>query len=175
MDYINKSPKKKPSKEQLHQSKKIKVVGALFILVILLAVVIFSLTQNKENSSVTADVQKSAVAAKNADDDFQIPDKPDPKYDYPETLKNDKPSSSTDYIVPESTPHQIRCGAFRKESDAQRLKNKIAKFTPMRVKRSGDWFVVISPDLPSKRRAENLKNQIKTKVRVYECVLRKRN
>lgn len=175
MDYINKSPKKKPSNKQLQQSKKIKIVGGLFILVILLAVVTFSLTQNKENSSVTADVQKPTVGTKNSDDDFKIPDKPDPKYVYPETLKNDKPSSSTDYTVPESTPHQVRCGAFRKESDAQRLKNKIAKFTPMLVKRSGDWFVVTSPDLPSKRRAENLKNQIKTKVRVYECVLRKRN
>ncbi|WNC70074.1 SPOR domain-containing protein [Thalassotalea nanhaiensis] len=174
MDYVNKSPKRNPSKQKQQRAYKIK----LFTTILTVGIVTPVIGLNFYNSST----EKQTVAISTQVNDSQteelvLPNKPKPKYVFPEKLEQGQISFiERDYDTPDSTPHQLRCGAFKLESDAQNLKNKISKLTPMNVSSSGKWYVVTSPYFANKRKAENFKNQIKKNLKIYECVLRqKRN
>ena len=173
MDYVNKSPIRKPKQRYKNKNKNKNKVSLLaaFVAVSVIAVVIGFNIYTSSTAKQTA--SKSEQSITKPDDNSALPIQPKPTWVYPTMLQQEKPISiSKDYETPDSTPHQLRCGAFKRQSDAQNLKIKISKITPMNVSRSGSWYVVTSPYLANKRNAEDLKNQIKKKLKVYNCILR---
>ncbi|WP_371189170.1 SPOR domain-containing protein [Thalassotalea maritima] len=119
----------------------------------------------QETTSNTVKVSKQQQA--------ELPALPEPDFVYPDLLTKNKDIDIDAYDVPDPTPYRLRCGAFRQYSDALRLANKVSPVFNMSVVQSGNWYIVRSGYLGSKRDAQNMNNKIKRNVRVFDCLLQK--
>ena len=98
-----------------------------------------------------------------------LPEKPQPKWDYVDTLKTkevkvDIPEEETNY-----TPYQMQCGSFRNKDDAESLKAKIAfQGLESMVKKTGNWYRVILGPYERKRLAEKERHKLQ-RARINGC------
>lgn len=90
-----------------------------------------------------------------------LPEKPQPKWQYEESL----PSKEVQVDIPEekknTRPYQMQCGSFRKQKDAESLKARIA-FQGLNsiVKKTGSWYRVILGPYDRKRIAEKERHKL---------------
>ncbi|PKG38201.1 SPOR domain-containing protein [Psychromonas sp. Urea-02u-13] len=90
-----------------------------------------------------------------------LPEKPQPKWQYEESL----PTKEVKVDIPEeeanTRPYQMQCGSFRKQGDAESLKARIA-FQGLNsiVKKTGSWYRVILGPYDRKRMAEKERHKL---------------
>jgi cell division protein FtsN len=90
-----------------------------------------------------------------------LPEKPQPKWQYEESL----PSKEVIVDIPEekanTRPYQMQCGSFRRQGDAESLKARIAfQGLNSTVKKTGDWYRVILGPYNRKRIAEKERHKL---------------
>jgi len=90
-----------------------------------------------------------------------LPEKPQPKWDYVDALKN----KEIEVDIPEEKgpkrPYQMQCGSFRSQNDAETLKARIAfQGLESQVKKTGDWYRVILGPYDRKRVAEKQRHKL---------------
>jgi cell division protein FtsN len=98
-----------------------------------------------------------------------LPEKPQPKWQYEQSL----PSKEVIVEIPEekknTLPYQMQCGSFRKKSDAESLKAKIAfQGLNSTVKKTGSWYRVILGPYDRKRLAEKERHKLQ-RARINGC------
>jgi len=90
-----------------------------------------------------------------------LPEKPQPKWQYEESL----PSKEVVVDIPEekknTRPYQMQCGSFKKQGDAESLKARIA-FQGLNsiIKKTGSWYRVILGPYDRKRLAEKERHKL---------------
>lgn len=99
----------------------------------------------------------------------KLPEKPQPKWDYVDTLKNKEVQVDIPEEKKPTRPYQMQCGSFRKKADAETLKAKIA-FQGLEsiVKKTGDWYRVILGPYERKRPAERDRHKLQ-RARINGC------
>ena len=117
-----------------------------------------------DKPQVTKAVSKQAVKKEEL-----LPEKPQPKWQYEESL------SSKEVVVdiPEekvnTRPYQMQCGSFRKKGDAESLKARIAfQGLNSTVKKTGSWYRVILGPYDRKRVAEKERHKLQ-RARINGC------
>jgi len=84
-----------------------------------------------------------------------LPEKPQPKWDYLDTLKTKEVKVDIPEEKKPSRPYQMQCGSFRNQKDAESLKATIAfQGLESQVKKTGNWYRVILGPYERKRIAE---------------------
>lgn len=84
-----------------------------------------------------------------------LPEKPQPMWDYVDTLKTKEVTVDIPVDEKPTKPYQMQCGSFKNRGDAESLKAKIA-FQGLEsiVKQTGNWYRVILGPYDRKRLAE---------------------
>ncbi len=109
-----------------------------------------------EKPEVTTTVTKKPVKKEEL-----LPEKPQPKWQYEESL----PKKEIEVDIPEeeknTRPYQMQCGSFKKQGDAESLKARIA-FQGINsiVKKTGSWYRVILGPYDRKRMAEKERHKL---------------
>ena len=192
MDYVNKTAKAKPRKHKRSKPKKssaknnnhsrrnqqnklTKPIAGISIIAIVVLIGFFVLTDNSStDASADSNNQTQDNATSNSNSGFEAPPLPKDDYGFSKKLAKDKPpGDGSSYPVPDAVPHRLLCGAFKQQTDANKVAAKIKQLTPINVTKSGSWYVVTTPFFQNKRTAEDFKNKIRKTVNVYDCVLRK--
>ena len=84
-----------------------------------------------------------------------LPEKPQPMWDYEDSLKVKEIKVDIPKTKKPTKPYQMQCGSFRKKNDAETLKAKIAfQGLTSQVKKTGSWYRVILGPYDRKRLAE---------------------
>lgn len=98
-----------------------------------------------------------------------LPEKPQPKWDYVDTLKTKEVKVDIPVETKPSKPYQMQCGSFRNKSDAESLKAKIAfQGLESTVKKTGNWYRVILGPYDRKRLAEKERHKLQ-RARINGC------
>jgi len=93
--------------------------------------------------------------------DDLLPEKPQPKWQYEESLQNKEVIVDIPEETKNTRPYQMQCGSFRKQNDAESLKAKIAfQGLNSTVKKTGDWYRVILGPYERKRVAEKERHKL---------------
>ena len=91
----------------------------------------------------------------------QLPEKPESKWEYEDTLKTKKVEVDIPVETKKTRPYQMQCGSFRKQTDAESLKARIAfQGLTSIVKKTGSWYRVILGPYNRKRMAENDRHKL---------------
>ena len=91
----------------------------------------------------------------------QLPEKPQPKWEYENTLKTKEIVVDIPEAKKSTRPYQMQCGSFRQQGDAEALKAQIA-FQGLNsiVKHTGNWYRVILGPYERKRTAEKDRHKL---------------
>lgn len=90
-----------------------------------------------------------------------LPEKPQPKWDYVDTLKTKEVKVDIPKEIKPTKPYQMQCGSFRNKSDAESLKASIAfQGLESLVKKTGSWYRVILGPYDRKRVAEKQRHKL---------------
>jgi cell division protein FtsN len=90
-----------------------------------------------------------------------LPEKPQPKWEYENTLKTKKITVDIPETKKETRPYQMQCASFRAQGDAESLKAKIAfQGLNSEVRKTGDWYRVILGPYERKRLAEKHRHKL---------------
>lgn len=90
-----------------------------------------------------------------------LPEKPQPKWDYVDTLKTKEVVVDIPKEIKSSVPYQMQCGSFRNKDDAESLKANIAfQGLESTVKKTGSWYRVILGPYERKRLAEKQRHKL---------------
>ena len=155
------STKKQPARRsqagKRNQPKKGFPFVALFGAVLLMGFIgyfMFAVDKPKE----TPKVVETQAPVKSED---QLPEKPQPKWEYESTLKNKEVIVDIPEQTKSTRPYQMQCGSFRNKKDAESLKAKIA-FQGLNsiVKHTGNWYRVILGPYERKRVAEKERHKL---------------
>ncbi|MCW8995834.1 MAG: SPOR domain-containing protein [Psychromonas sp.] len=91
----------------------------------------------------------------------QLPEKPQPKWEYEQTLKTKEVEVDIPAEKKSSRPYQMQCGSFRHQGDAESLKARIAfQGLNSQVKKTGNWYRVILGPYERKRVAEKNRHKL---------------
>jgi len=107
------------------------------------------------------EVPKAVVKQPSVKVEEQLPEKPQPKWEYESMLKNKEVVVDIPEEKKSTRPYQMQCGSFRHKDDAESLKAKIA-FQGLNsiVKHTGNWYRVILGPFERKRLAEKQRHQL---------------
>ena len=111
-----------------------------------------------------------SVVKKTVKKEELLPEKPQPKWQYEQSL----PSKEVVVDIPEkktnTRPYQMQCAAFKNQEDAEALKAKIAIKSGLSsiVKKTGRWYRVILGPYDRKRLAEK-ERHILQRVKINGC------
>jgi len=153
------APKRSKKKEK--QGFPFLAIGIALLILAFLGYVIFA--------PDTAEQQPAKVAPKVVKQEEQLPEKPQPKWQYEESLQNKEVIVDIPEEKKNTRPYQMQCGSFRSQSDAESLKAKIAfQGLNSTVKKTGDWFRVILGPYDRKRMAEKDKHKLQ-RARINGC------
>jgi len=90
-----------------------------------------------------------------------LPEKPQPKWEYENTLKTKEIEVDIPVEVKKQRPYQMQCGSFRRQGDAESLKARIAfQGVTSQVKKTGNWYRVILGPYKRKRLAEKDRHKL---------------
>lgn len=90
-----------------------------------------------------------------------LPEKPQPKWDYVDTLKTKEVVVDIPKETKSSVPYQMQCGSFKDKGDSESLKAKIAfQGLESTIKKTGDWYRVILGPYERKRVAEKERHKL---------------
>ena len=157
----NSSKKKKPTtrKRQVskrNQTKKDFPFLALFTALLLMGFIgyfIFAVDKPPE----TAVANKKPAPRK----EEQLPEKPQPQWEYEDTLKNKEIEVDIPAEKKPTRPYQMQCGSFRRQGDAESLKARIAfQGLNSQVRKTGNWYRVILGPYERKRLAEKARHKL---------------
>lgn len=106
--------------------------------------------------------QTAAVINKPTQEKEEIlPEKPQPKWEYEDTLKTRNIEIEMPTKQKNSRPYQMQCGSFRQQDDAEALKASIAfQGLSSQVKKTGNWYRVILGPYERKRLAEKNRHKL---------------
>ena len=91
----------------------------------------------------------------------QLPEKPQPKWEYEDTLKTKEIEVDIPVENKPKRPYQMQCGSFRRQGDAESLKAGIAfQGLNSQVKKTGNWYRVILGPYERKRLAEKDRHKL---------------
>lgn len=151
---------KRPKKEK--QRFPFLAVGVAVVLTVFIGYFIFAVEKPEPAPIIQKIVQKKEEL---------LPEKPQPKWQYEQSL----PSKEVIVDIPEeennTRPYQIQCATFRKQSDAESLKAKIAfQGLNSTVKQSGTKYRVILGPYDGKRAAEKERHKLQ-RANITGCVI----
>ncbi|CCQ10823.1 conserved protein of unknown function, cell division protein [Pseudoalteromonas luteoviolacea B = ATCC 29581] len=158
-DYINKRPASKKNKQPAKKPFPVLLVSIAALLVAGFGYTLWFLKQNADPEQVKQAQNPTQTQA--LEKKAERPRTPD----FIEELKQHEIKVNVKEIE-QGGPYQVRCGAFRAQSQAESLKARIA-FAGLlsEVRRiegkNGVWFVVRLGPYETKRLAESDKNRIK--------------
>lgn len=90
-----------------------------------------------------------------------LPEKPQPKWEYENTLKTKEIEVDIPAEKAHKRPYQMQCGSFRRQGDAESLKARIAfQGLNSHVKKTGNWYRVILGPYERKRLAEKQRHKL---------------
>jgi len=90
-----------------------------------------------------------------------LPEKPQPIWEYENTLKTKQITVDIPEDKGESRPYQMQCASFRAQGDAESLKAKIAfQGLTSQVIKTGNWYRVILGPYERKRLAEKHRHKL---------------
>lgn len=90
-----------------------------------------------------------------------LPAKPQPIWEYENTLKTKKINVDIPEAKEETRPYQMQCASFRAQGDAESLKAKIAfQGLTSQVIKTGNWYRVILGPYERKRLAEKHRHKL---------------
>jgi cell division protein FtsN len=91
----------------------------------------------------------------------QLPEKPESRWEYENTLKTKEIEVDIPIEKKSTRPYQMQCGSFRKQTDAESLKARIAfQGLSSIVKKTGNWYRVILGPYERKRVAEKNRHKL---------------
>ncbi len=91
----------------------------------------------------------------------QLPEKPQPQWEYEDTLKTKEIEVDIPVENKTTRPYQMQCGSFRRQGDAESLKAQIAfQGLNSQVKKTGNWYRVILGPYERKRPAEKDRHKL---------------
>lgn len=153
-------PTKKPVRKnqvgKRNQAKKgfpFLAVSAALLLVGFICYFIFAVEKPEEQQ---VEIQKTTIIQEE-----QLPEKPEPKWEYENTLKTKEVVVDVPVEEKSTRPYQMQCGSFRKQKDADSLKAKIAfQGLNSEVRKTGNWYRVILGPYERKRVAEKQRHKL---------------
>ncbi|MDX1706029.1 SPOR domain-containing protein [Pseudidiomarina sp.] len=182
MDYANrKRPPRKPAKKAPGKGARrptkaaVSVPWSLIALAVVLVVGLIwflsSISGNADNAGASPQIQDVLPTAQQPEVE-PLPEKPGDRWQYIEELEN----SEVQVDVPErelGPPKLMQCGSFRKESDAETLRARIAMAgLESQVRPStgsnGVWYRVILGPYETKRDAERDRHKLQ-RTQVFGC------
>jgi len=178
-DYISRSPnkkknnpyKKKPRKESPAVTLKTKFITLL--LVLLVAGFSYGLWALKNNPATKSPIEEKLSSSQLAKtNEANLPKPPEEKWTYVDNLKT-KEVEVGEYTVTERGPYKMQCGSFRKKSQAESVKAKMA-FIGIESKiqqaqgKTSLWYKVILGPYERKRMAEKDKHKLKNN-KITDC------
>ena len=90
-----------------------------------------------------------------------LPEKPQPIWEYENTLKTKQITVDIPEEEEQSRPYQMQCASFRAQGDAESLKAKIAfQGLTSQVMKTGNWYRVILGPYERKRLAEKHRHKL---------------
>lgn len=119
-----------------------------------------------EKPPVKAKQQKATVKEE------VLPEKPQPKWDYVDTLKTKEVKVDIPVEKKPTKPYQMQCGSFRNKGDAEALKANIAIKAGLQseVRKTGNWYRVILGPYERKRLAEKERHVLQRK-KINGCAI----
>ncbi|MBL0709879.1 MAG: SPOR domain-containing protein [Colwellia sp.] len=173
-DYITRQPakkkknnpyKKKPQNSEQKPSnpikKKIIIITLLTLLILGIIYALWLLKTSPSTKTPTATIEIKTPEKKTT----TLPKPPKERWQYVESLKNKKVEVG-EYEVKQKGPYKMQCGSFRKQSQAEILKAKIA-FVGIESKiqtaqgKSSVWYKVVLGPYARKRAAEQDKHKLR--------------
>ncbi|MBM7073228.1 SPOR domain-containing protein [Shewanella sp. 202IG2-18] len=168
-DYANKpKPRRNSSRGNKSTKQKPKSFPILALLFVIMCIGAFgyflwSIKDSAGPEPKTAKIEQPKTKPRKQD---ALPPKPKEKWEYQDLLEKkevevDVPKPSTK----PSRPYQMQCGSFRKQSQADALKAKIAFqgleaiVSKVDIK-SGTWYKVVIGPYPRKRKAEHDRHKL---------------
>lgn len=90
-----------------------------------------------------------------------LPEKPQPKWQYEESLSTKEVVVDIPEEEKNTRPYQMQCGSFKRKNDAESLKARIAfQGLNSTVKKTGSWYRVILGPYDRKRVAEKERHKL---------------
>jgi len=166
---LSSKPKKRTARRATSNRQKKKEKQSFPFLAVSIALLITAFLGYVIFAPDKVEQAPAKVAPKVVKQEEQLPEKPQPKWQYEKSL----PHKEVIVEIPEETkstrPYQMQCGSFRSQSDAESLKAKIA-FQGLNsiVKKTGSWFRVILGPYDRKRLAEKDRHKLQ-RARINGC------
>lgn len=119
-----------------------------------------------EKPEVTTVIKKQTIRKEEI-----LPEKPQPQWEYENTLKTKEIKVDLPEQKKSTRPYQMQCGSFRKQTDAESLKAKIAfQGLNSTVKKTGNWYRVILGPYDRKRLAEKERHKLQ-RAKINGCMI----
>lgn len=100
-----------------------------------------------------------------------LPEKPQPQWEYEKTLIDKEVEVDIPVEEKSTRRYQMQCGSFRKKSDAESLKARIAfQGLNSQVKKTGNWYRVILGPYERKRLAEKERHKLQ-RAKINGCMI----
>ncbi|MFT6927270.1 MAG: cell division protein FtsN [Psychromonas sp.] len=148
------SARKRTAVKQTAANKGIPYLAVLAVVLIIgfISFFMFGVEKPPAVQTVNKAVQKKEEV---------LPEKPQPVWEYENTLKTKKITVDIPEDKSESQPYQMQCASFRARGDAESLKAKIAfQGLTAEVKKTGNWYRVILGPYERKRLAEKHRHKL---------------
>ena len=141
---------------------------AVFILLALALVAFLGYFIFIEEKPDTPPKQEHSIVKKKEE---VLPEKPVGKWDYVDDLKTKEVEVDLPEKKASTKRYQMQCGSFRKKTQAESLKAKIAfQGLNSEVRKTGNWYRVILGPYKRKRLAERDKHKMQ-RAKIYGCAV----
>ncbi|HIP76729.1 MAG TPA: cell division protein [Psychromonas hadalis] len=154
----NSATAKKRTRKRPVKAKKSSGSGLVFAIIAVLAIVagigymIFSSDAKVKDTKRYLPKERAVEA---------LPEKPEPNWSYETNLKTKEVVVDIPEKKKSTREYQMQCGSFKRETDAQSLKAKIAfQGLNSQVKKTGSWYRVILGPYKRKRTAEKERHKL---------------
>lgn len=165
-----KRPVRKSAKRPISKQKKANKGLALPILILLALMLVtflgyFIFVEDKPEPKK---LQEHVITKKKEE---ALPEKPVDKWGYVDDLKVKEVEVDLPEKKASTKAYQMQCGSFKKKTQAESLKAKIAfQGLNSQVKKTGNWYRVILGPYKRKRLAERDKHKLQ-RSKVYGCAV----
>lgn len=167
MATVSKRKPRKNSVNKRNQPKKRFPFLAVFIAIILIGFIGYFIFAVEKPESAAAPAP--AVKKEQQKREEVLPEKPQPQWEYEDTLKTKEIEVDIPEEIKPTVPYQMQCGSFRKKADAESLKAQIAfQGLSSQATKSGDWYRVILGPYEYKRLAEKDNHKLQ-RARINGC------
>lgn len=153
----NKQSSRKSPVSKRNQPKKGFPFLATFAALLLMGFIGYFIFAVDKPKAPTAAVSSKTTQKK----EEQLPEKPQPKWEYEDTLKTKEVEVDIPVVEKPTRPYQMQCGSFRRQDDAESLKARIAfQGLNSQVRKTGNWYRVILGPYERKRLAEKERHKL---------------